>query len=180
MPPQRLPKLERLLLDTDVNAYVERYLTAVGFDVLFAARVDVDVRDDTAILKWARRHRRILVCHDKHRDGQTRVKLFLEVYENGGRVIRIGGTPDQPPITSVGKILVRRADWSAFFKENNDGMVLVHGTGTKPMPRSYLHRQVQGAFFDATDNLRKRKKAHRPYRPRKTPASPEQAALNMR
>ncbi len=119
-----LPKLERLLLDGDVNAYLERYLTAIGFDVVFATRVDVDIRDDTEVLKWARRHRRIMVCHDKFRDGQTRMKLYREVYDNGGRIIRIGGKPDQHPLTSLGKIVVHRQDWMDFFSENV-GMVLV-------------------------------------------------------
>ena len=155
-----LPRLERLLLDGDVNAYLERYLTTIGFDVLFATGVDVDIQDDTAVLKWARRHRRIMVCHDKFRDGQTRLRLFREVHDNGGQIIRIGGKPDQNPLTSLGKIIVHRQDWLDFFADN-DGMVIVHMTGMKRMPRGYLLRQIQNVMFDPTDALQQ------PRRPRK-------------
>ena len=167
--PSSLPRLERLLLDGDVNAYLERYLTAIGFDVVFATQVDVDIHDDTAILKWARRRRRIMVCHDKFRDGQTRIKLFQEVYTNGGRIIRIGGKPDQPPLTSLGKILVHRRDWLDFFSEN-DGMVLVHMTGMKKMPREELLRQIQKVMFDPPTVIqRSRRKPQLARRPKPPP-----------
>jgi hypothetical protein len=171
------PELERLLLDGDVNAYLERYLTAIGFDVLFATRVDVDIHDDTAILKWARRRGRIMVCHDKFRDGQTRMSLFREVYENGGHIIRIGGRPDQPPLTSLGKITVHRQDWLDFFSEN-DGIVLVHMTGMTRMPREYLLRRYQSTLFDPSAVLRQPRRQTQAT-PRHKPSPDEQGELPL-
>ena len=66
-----LPRLERLVLDNDVNRQVQDYLKAVGFDVTLITQADVDVRDDVAILSWARSEGRFLLCHDKHRDRET-------------------------------------------------------------------------------------------------------------
>ena len=167
--PSPLPSLDRLLLDGDVNAYLERYLTAIGFDVVFATRVDVDIHDDTAILKWARRRRRIMVCHDKFRDRQTRRELYQEVYANGGRIIRIGGPPDQHPLTSLGKILAHRQDWLKFFSENH-GMVVVHRTGMKQMPQETLIRQYQKVMFDPPQIIRQsRRKSQTARRPKPPP-----------
>lgn len=169
------PKLERLLLDGDVNAYLERYLTAIGFDVVFATRVDVDIRDDTAILRWARSHRRIMVCHDRFRDGQTKMRLYSEIYNNGGRIIRIGGRPDQDPLTSLGKIIVHRQDWLEFFSDNA-GMVLVHMTGMRKMPRAHLLRQIQNVMFDPTDSLQRPRKPRQQVS-RRNPPPTEQGEL---
>ena len=139
---QPLPRLERLLIDTDVNPHLARYLRAVGFDVLFAAKVKVDYRDDIAIIKWARSHSRIVVTHDRYRDRATKIRACQEIYENGGQVIQVSRGQSQTPLTSLGKILAHREDWVKFFQEN-DGMVLVHQTGMTPMPRAYLIRQIQ-------------------------------------
>ena len=175
--PRQLPKLERLVLDTDVNAHLRGYLEAVGFDVLFALHVDVDIHDDTAIVIWARRHRRLFVTHDKFSDRQTRIKLHLEVYENGGQAIRIGGGPEQHPLTSLGKILVHRHKWVEFFKEN-DGIALVHETGLKLMPREYLYHQIQSRMIDSSIALRSQRRRKRaPRAPREPPSEQGRLAL---
>ncbi len=140
--PKPLPKLERLLIDTDMNPYLARYLSAVGFNVLFAARVNVNYRDDVEIIKWARSHDRIVVTHDRYKDRATKIRVCQEIYENGGHVIQVSRGQYQAPLTSLGKILAHREDWVKFFQEN-DGMVLVHKTGMTPMPREYLIRQIQ-------------------------------------
>ncbi len=140
---RRLPKLERLLLDTDVNANLVRYLRALRFGVLFAAKVKVNTRDDAAIVKWARNHNRILVCHDKYQNREHKIRVFQEIYENGGHVIQIAGGSGQDILTSLGKLLANREKWINFFKEN-DGVALLHGGGMKPMTRQYLVRQIQG------------------------------------
>jgi len=162
-----LPRLERLLLDTDVNVELEPLLQAVGFRTKFALRVGVNVRKDTDILRWARRHRRILVCHDKYRDKETQLELFPELYRNGGRIIRIGGKPGQDIYTSLGKILLHRQEWIKWFKEN-DGIVTVHQSmNTKPAYK--LYQLIQGDMelvSDPTGTLRHRKRLTRPRKPR--------------
>ena len=54
-------KLERLLLDADVNVHLVGYLEAIGFDVEFAPRVKgLDIHHDAELVKWARSHNEIL------------------------------------------------------------------------------------------------------------------------
>ena len=155
------PKLDRILLDADVNARLLRYLESIGFDVLFAPNVDgVDIHDDSKIVKWARRHRRILVCHDRFKDKQTRIRVYLEVLQNGGKVIRIAGPPQQPLLTSLGKLVVHRDDWLQFFKEHEDGIVAVHMTGMHRRTRDDLAVKLQQLHVDpyeALERLRKRR-----------------------
>lgn len=143
----KFKKLERLLLDTDVNANLIRYLRVVGFNVLFARKVKVNVRDDAAIVRWARRHKRILVCHDKYQNREHKIRVFNEIYKHGGHVIQVAGGSDQDILTSLGKILVNREEWTRFFAAN-DGVALLHRGGMKPMPRAYLIRQLQGILGD--------------------------------
>ncbi len=151
-------KLERLLLDADVNARLVPYLRSLGFDVLFAPQVDVNIHDDTEIVKWARMRRRYFVCHDRFKDGQTRVKLYFEVYKNGGRIIRIGGAPQQDLLSSLGKILVQRRHWLEFFKEHSDGMVVVHEQGMREFTRDDLYRRIEGVITDPTSALERPRK----------------------
>ena len=120
-----LPKLERLLLDADVNPELIPLLRAVGFHAEFAPRLGVNIRNDRSLLRWARKHKYILVCHDRFRDKQTRLELYPELYHNGGQIIQIGGGPAQETYTSLGKILLHRKKWCEWFS-NHDGIVTVH------------------------------------------------------
>ncbi len=138
-----LPELDRILLDADVNILVRSYLEAVGFDIVLSTQENVNVRSDVDLLRWARERGRILVCHDKHRDGQTRMRLFGEIYVNGGKILRIGGRPDQSPITSAGMIMVHRQQWLEFFEEHQGGIAVVHRTGCRFSTPDDLQRQVR-------------------------------------
>ena len=140
---QLLPDLDRIVLDADVNILVRYYLEAVGFDVVLSTEEDVNVRSDVAVLQWARERDRMLVCHDKHRDGHTRIRLFEEIHSNGGRILRIGGRPDQSPITSTGMIMVHRQQWMLFFEEHQSGIAIVHRTGCRFNTPQDLLRQVR-------------------------------------
>ena len=143
MTPRSLPKLDRIVLDADVNILVRPYLEAVGFDVVLSIEEDVNVRSDVEVLQWARERERILVCHDKHRDGHTRMRLFEEIHANGGKILRIGGRPDQSPITSTGMIMVHRQHWLSFFSEHQSGIAIVHRTGCRFSTPDQLLRQIR-------------------------------------
>lgn len=110
---RRLPQLERVVFDADVSAEVEPLLQAVGFRTESMLRLMdvVDIQDDVEVVKWARRHRRILICHDKHKDRVTKIRLNAEVGLHGGRVITVLGGPQQSTYSTVGKILVNRDQW---------------------------------------------------------------------
>jgi hypothetical protein len=122
--------------------------------VQFALRVRVDVTNDTAILRWAREHDYILVCHDKHRDRKTRLELYPEICQNGGRIICVGGGPDQDPLVALGRILVHLDEWRDFFAQNH-GIVVVHKQGINRTPSHELYSKVQ-SLLD-TDRVTGRK-----------------------
>ena len=66
-----LPRLERLLLDSDMDlADGEPYLRALGFHTEAVPRLvaagAIPADDDVEPLKYARKHRLIYVCHDQH------------------------------------------------------------------------------------------------------------------
>ena len=168
---RRLPPLEHLLLDTDVDVGLCPYLEAVGFRVRFALHVGVNVRSDTAILRWAREHGYILVCHDKHSDKSTRLELYPELYERGGKIVRIAGNPGQNEITALGKILVHRDKWSSWFAEN-DGEVVVTSQKIICHDAHYLYTtHVQGALqIDPVKTIRR----SRPTSPRPRQSRPKQ------
>ena len=168
-----LPRLERLLLDADLDVDVEPYLDAVGFRTRFALHIDADERSDVALLRWARENDHILVCHDKFRDRSTRLELFPELNSNGGRILRITGDSSQDVLTTVGKILVNREKWRKWFN-GNDGVVILKGDGVLYKPAEELYRMVQRHHEagDPAQRIRDRKPARSGKRP--TPTTPTQ------
>jgi Domain of unknown function (DUF5615) len=113
-------KLERLVLDADMNPRVDELLIAVGFDVVSARTLAAAIfKRDVALLQWARQQGRIVVSHDQHADKKTNHLLYPEIYHNGGKVLQVSGNPSQDVLMVVGKIILHRADWSQFFLSNN-------------------------------------------------------------
>jgi hypothetical protein len=148
----RLPTLERLVLDTDVNARVERYLSNLGFDVVFALRTGVDIRDDAAIVRWAKKNRRILVAHDKWADRKTKTRVFNAIIKYGGQAIQVRGGPSQHELSTVGRIIANREKWLSFFQDN-DGICELSTEGCKTRTRAYITRQIRGVLkgFESGD-----------------------------
>lgn len=134
--------MERLLLDADIDPELAPLLTAVGFQVELAPRNDPLIRSDTLVLRLARKQRRIMVCHDKHRDRGTRYELYKEIYDSGGKVIGISGDSSQPCLLALAKILMHRERWLTFFAENTDGKVIVHQTGMTEQPPELLMKKI--------------------------------------
>jgi hypothetical protein len=155
-----------LLLDADINPELERVLQAVGFATESALRIGIDVRDDTALLRWARKNRYILVCHDRHRDRRTNQQFYPEIYHRGGRVIQISGDSGQDLLTALGKVLVHREKWRDFFKDNDGIATVTQASGVKLDPAEKLYARIQRrmeGMGDAAKSLKHRK----PPRPRK-------------
>ena len=152
-----LPRLERLLLDTDLDVDIQPYLEAVGFQTHFALHADADERSDVALLRWARKHDHVLVCHDKHKDRSTRLELYPELNTNGGRILRITGDSSQDVLTALGKILVNREKWRTWFEDNNGEIILkVDGVIYRTADELYrmVERHLEGA--DPAQRLRDR------------------------
>ena len=175
-----MPRLERLLLDGDIDPELADYLRAVGFDVHFAPRNDPIIEDDVQVLRYARRRRRILVCHDKHQGLDSELRLFPEMYNNAGRILRIGGDSSQPLLGALGKILVHYGQWAEWFRSNpHGGRIVVHShrcittTADEFMAR-HMRRVYAG---DEVPPLPPRRSGRRGPRPTDTPI--EQFRLNI-
>ena len=162
-----LPRLERLLLDTDLDVDIQPYLEAVGFETRFALHIEADERDDVALVRWARENSHILVCHDKHKDRSTRLELYPELKASGGRILRITGDSSQDVLTALGKILVNREKWRAWFQDN-DGEVILKMDGVIYHPAQELYKMVERYLEgdDPAQRIRDRK----PASPSKPPA----------
>ena len=171
-----LPRLERLLLDADLDVDIQPYLEAVGFQTHFALHIEADERDDVALLRWARENDHILVCHDKHKDRSTRLELYPELYTNGGRILRITGDSSQDVLTALGKILINREKWRTWFKDNT-GEVILKMDGVIYRPAHELYRVVEKHLEspDPANRMRDRKSVRRSKRPTRTP--PQQNRL---
>lgn len=161
-----LPRLERLLLDADLDVEIQPYLDAVGFKTQFALDVEASERDDVALLRWARENGHILVCHDKHKDRSTRLELYPELKTNGGHILRITGDSSQDVLTALGKVLVNREKWRAWF-EDNDGEVILKMDGVIYRSAHELYRTVERHLegADPAQRIRNRKPASRNKRP---------------
>lgn len=142
--PKPFPKLERLLVDVDMNKTLLPYLKAVGFDVLFARDTKVNIKSDRALVAYARHYHRILICHDRHQKPQKhKLEVCKEIYQHGGRVIQVAGDPKQDPLTSLGKILANRYKWMNFFN-GNDGIVTTYDNREmKTMKREELFYKIE-------------------------------------
>lgn len=140
-----LPKLERLLIDADIKPTLLPYLRAVGFNIRRVRNAKVDISKDDEIVRYSRHYKRILVCHDRHKDAASKVKVYLEIYNHGGQVIEITGSTAQSEFVSLGKLLLYHDKWVEFFK-NNDGVARIYENQSKItyVKRDELIMAVQG------------------------------------
>ena len=136
--PPRLPQLERVLLDEDTTPDLENILRLLGFRTEHARRVEDDLIDDVEVLRWARKHRRILVCHDQHDDQATKLAWNPEIGNRGGRVIEVSGGPEQDPQRAAGIILAHRPEWSALFAEHGAGVAKLRPSLVRFLTREQL------------------------------------------
>ena len=105
-------------------------LRRLGFDLRSFHEVPElgGVRDDVLILKWARAHRRTLLSVDLFRK-DTGKRMRDEVSRRGGRVIKVGGGPEQPMTRFLGKLLFQQEYWEPFLLEGH-GWVHVKSGGS--------------------------------------------------
>lgn len=139
------PQLERMALDADVDPELGLLMSALGFDVADVRKAK-GLRNpkDKQVLIWARRYRRILVCHDRHRDRKTRLSLYPEIWERGGQIIELQGGSDQDPYEALAKLLRHRATWLAFFAKEGKGRIVLTGDRCKTETAFALMSKIQG------------------------------------
>ncbi|MXY22729.1 MAG: hypothetical protein F4Y49_15525 [Dehalococcoidia bacterium] len=171
-----LPKLERLLLDTDLDVEIQPYLEALGFQTKFALNISADHRSDVDLLRWARMNDYILVCHDKHKDKSTRLELFPELKTHGGRILRITGDSSQSVLTALGKILVNREKWRSWFADH-DGLVILKMDGVIYRTAEELYSWIESDLEDADPAARIRDRRPTQSTSRTLPTPPQRNRL---
>lgn len=82
-------------------------------------------KDDVEQLIFARSNCMVLVTCDKY-GGQGGQELRAELRDNGGKIIRITGGPQQPPHVAIAKLMIRSEQWQSRLK-NDDGVVIITG-----------------------------------------------------
>ena len=103
-----------------------RKLNLLGFDTLDARTLSELKweRDDVVLLRWARKHRRILLSLDLYKK-TTGMAMNDEIRAHNGRVLTIAGGPQQPVHRALGKLLFYQDQWEPFFAEGH-GRVEIH------------------------------------------------------
>ena len=171
----QLPPLDKLLLDGDTDPELAVYLRAVGFDVALAPRGGKMIRDDVKVLRRARGQGRILVCHDAHRDRETQLRLYPELYHNGGKILRLTGDSSQDLLTALGKVITWRLEWRQWFSEN-DGRVTVSKGDWRPQTAARLMNMVSAQRVQDIGPVAPKRAPRRTAR-RKPKIPPEQQPL---
>ena len=87
--------------------------------------IDLTGKDDVEQLIFARSNCMVLVTCDKY-SGQGGQDLRAELRDNGGKIIRITGGPQQPPHVAIAKLMIRAEQWQPRLK-NEDGVVIITG-----------------------------------------------------
>jgi len=178
----------RFLTDAQpVPEFVQK-LRALDFDVIDKREV-LELQwenDDVQLLRWARRHQRILLGMDMYAR-TTGLRMNEEIRERNGRVLSIAGGPQQPVHRALGKLLFYQERWAPFFAEGH-GRVTITTVGSSErdtaakikMQRPHeLTRSVSRVVRQGQQYLDNRAEARKqPIRRRaKTYQSPDQQGL---
>lgn len=169
--PQALANVWRFLLDSDMDPELVFLLRKVGRKATHATWHHNIPNNDTKYLIWARKRGYVLVCHDKHRQEETKYSFYSEMYYRGGWVIRVG-KPGQPTLRLLGCILAQEHRWSEEFSKGS-GEASVHPSGCNwtsafgKLERSRYSLRLP--FPDPSIPLKQRQPLKRRSRPRKKP-----------
>lgn len=126
-------------------------LRKLGHEVTTAAEQELHkTKDDGQLVAWARTFDHILITFDELR-AEGGLRVAQEIKADGGKVIRIGGGPEQEPEHALGKLLFHWHTWNTYFAED-DGLVQIGDLQRiKWYPRSEIEirvRKVDRPAFD--------------------------------
>lgn len=114
----------KFLVDTQAKRQFWEALRAIGWDV--ATVYDHNLqreKDDARILHAATRLNRVMITFDYLR-GQQGVLIHQELRDNGGRLLRVSGGPEQSVERALGRLLFHHPDWAVWLNAN-EGKVVV-------------------------------------------------------
>jgi hypothetical protein len=110
----------KFLTDAQVNLKLVEILRKLEWDVETVYQHNMGTeKSDANILAFAHSIGRVLISFDKFKK-DVGYEIAAELVLNGGRIIFIGGGPEQPVERAVGKLLFFQDVWLPFL-EKNDG-----------------------------------------------------------
>lgn len=173
----------KFLTDAQTNILVVRMLQAIGWEVETVYDHGLDHEpDDARLVAWARDHGFVLLSFDEFRK-DTRIRVDAELRERGGRVITVGGGPQQPPERAVGRLLFHHPEWYPWLSATEGR---VHISDTKHNSRMLARGQERSELkvehephFDAYLQRRAATRQGRSTRRRKRAISDDQGGLGI-
>ncbi len=139
-------------------------------------------KDDSRLVAYARMYGFVFLTFDDLR-GEQGAKVNWEIRQRGGKVLHVGGGPEQPPERAVGRIMYHWPEWFEFLA-SQDGRVDLHDVKNpcKLSPRTRLGGTVEITdarhFDEYLDRLEEAKM--RPLkRTRRSEAHPLQGGLYL-
>jgi hypothetical protein len=110
----------KFLTDAQTNFKLVGILRKLEWDVetVYEHKLGTE-KNDANILAYAHSIGRVFLTFDKLRK-DVWIEITAELVTNGGKLIVIGGGPEQPPERAVGKLLFFQEVWLPFL-EGEDG-----------------------------------------------------------
>jgi len=123
--------------------WVAKALRALGHHVESVRDYGLErEKDDASLVAWARMYGFVFLTFDELR-GEQGHRVNYEIRQYGGKVVHVGGGPQQPPERAVGRILYHWPEWFEFLAAQ-DGRADLHDVKNpcKLSPRSSLRETV--------------------------------------
>jgi hypothetical protein len=115
----------KFLTDAQTNFIFVDQLRKLGFDVETVYEHGVHKeKADERLVAWARTFGLVFVTFDQLR-AETGVRVHEEIRLRGGKLIMIGGGPQQPVNRALGKFLFYHEEWYPRLS-NEDGKFRIH------------------------------------------------------
>jgi hypothetical protein len=163
----------KVLTDAQTSSIFVDMLRGLGWDVETVHQHGLsNEKHDERLVAFARRRGCIFISFDKF-GAAVAVDVAKEIYEHGGKVIRIGGGPQQPPTRALGRLLFHMDEWQPFL-EQNDGLVILSDLKNpckkhaRAEIRDIIRRSDQPLFDEYLRSLEERRNRPRPRRRRAT------------
>lgn len=171
----------KFLTDAQTRQKFVEMLRRLGHEVTTAKEQGLHREKDYRLVAWAHSLGHMFITFDALR-GQSGMEVAREIKTNGGRVIYIGGGPEQEPERALGRFLFHWPEWFPHLREHS-GLVEISDTkhNIRWYPASRIQQRVRKAHRPAFDEyLKKRAEARmKPLkRSRRRRAHPQQPALD--
>jgi len=152
----------RFLSDSQTQQPFVELLRRLGWDVETANEAGLAGKvPDYKLVHYATQWKRIFLTFDQLR-AEAGIRVARELRQNGGKVIKIMGGPDQNPYRAVGKLLFHYPEWESHLNAKNGVSVI---SDTKQSCKNYTPRQYHQKYHPTDANqfekyLAKRKAKH--------------------